>query len=383
MSTTYAPLIVRRVALALLLPLTLTLTLACGQRDTGTVDSGASASVESVAIDLNGVGATLPYPLYARWFNEYAAERGVRINYRSEGSKQGIAAAITGSADFGATDSSVPDSVLKTANVRLLHIPMAVGAVAITYHVPGLVRPLRLTPELIVGLFTGRVRKWNDPQVRSVNPGVELPDLAVRAIFRSDGSGTAGVFNQYFTAIEPAGIPRLNGVPDVPDAVVRDGNEAVASEVKATPGSVAYLEVVYARQNRLPAAHIRNASGRFVSPMPFEIATAAANTLEDRAPLEDEYADGFRISLINARGEQAYPLAAYTWLLIAPTRLSAEKRSALSSFLHWAYEQGSPTASALGYVPLPTTVAAEVLTRVDRALACDTCAVGGGSGTVR
>lgn len=370
------------IAVRVVLTSLLMLTTACGQRDRAAGGAGESASVASTRVDLNGVGATLPYPLYARWFNDYAAERGVRINYRSEGSKQGIAAAVTGSADFGATDSSVPDSVLKTANVRLLHIPMAVGAVAITYHVPGVVRPLRLTPELIVGLFTGRVRKWNDPLVRNVNPGVELPDLAVRAIFRSDGSGTAGVFNQYLTAFEPAGIPRLNGAPSVPDAMVRDGNEAVASEVKATPGSVAYLEVVYARQNRLPAAHVRNANGRFVSPMPFEIATAAANTLEDRAPLDDEYADGFRISLINARGEQAYPLAAYTWLLIAPTRLSADKRSALSAFLHWAYEQGAPTASAMGYVPLPTTVAAEVLTRVDRALLCDPCASGGGSGTV-
>ncbi|GAB1344817.1 phosphate ABC transporter substrate-binding protein PstS [Gemmatimonas sp.] len=366
-----------RVALASLLLLA-----ACGPRDRSADGAGDSASVASASVDLNGVGATLPYPLYARWFNDYAAERGVRINYRSEGSKQGIAAAVTGNADFGATDSSVPDSVLKAANIRLLHIPMAVGAVAITYHVPGVVRPLRLTPELIVGLFSGRIRKWNAPQVRSVNPGVELPDLAVRAIFRSDGSGTAGVFNQYLTAIAPSGIPRRNGVPNVQDAVVRDGNEAVASEVKATPGSIAYLEVVYARQNRLPVAHVQNASGRFVSPMPFEIAMAAANTLEDRAPLDDEYADGFRISLVNARGEQAYPLASYTWLLVAPDRLSADKRSALSAFLHWAYEQGSSTASALGYVPLPSTVATQVLTRVDRALGCDPCASGGGPGTV-
>lgn len=357
---------------------------ACGPADrTPASEAMDSASPSAPTVALTGVGATLPYPLYARWFNEYAAESGVRINYRSEGSRQGIAAAVDGTADFGATDAAVPDSVLKAAAAPILHIPMAVGAVAITYHVPGTTRPLRLTPELVAGLFTGKVTRWNDPQLQATNPDVALPDLAVRAVFRSDGSGTAAIFNQYLSAIDPAGVPRVDGVPSIPSSLVRDGNEAVAAEVKATPGAVAYLEVVYARQNRLPAAHLRNAAGRFVSPMPFEIATAAANTLEDRAPLTDENADGFRISLLNARGSQAYPLAAFTWLLVSPSRLTAEKQTQLRNFLHWVFEQGAATASTMGYVPLPTAVATQVLARVDQALACDTCASGGGSGTVR
>ena len=351
-------------------------------RDSTGASAGVSAAVPS-AVALTGVGATLPYPLYARWFNDYASETGVRINYRSEGSQRGIAVAIDGSADFGATDVVMPDSVLRVAGRSVIHIPMAIGAVAITYHVPGVTRPLRLTPALIAGLFTGTVPRWNDPRLASANPGVVLPDLAVRPVFRSDGSGTASIFTQYLASIDSAGIPRRNGIPDVPGSVVRDGNEAVAAEVKATPGAVAYLEVVYARQNRLPAAHVQNRAGRFVSPMPFEIATAAANTLEDRAPLEDESAGGYRISLVNARGAQAYPLAAFTWLLVSPSRLSAEKRTALAGFLHWVFEVGAPTASALGYVPLPSGVAAQVLARVDRALVCDTCASRGGSGTVR
>ena len=358
---------------------------ACGERRTirDRPDAETAVGPGGGSVALTGVGATLPYPLYSRWFNEYAAETGVQINYRSEGSQQGISAALSGSADFGATDVAVPDSVLKSTTPPVLHIPMAIGAVAITYHVPGLLRPLRLTPALIAGLFAGEVRRWNDPQLRVVNPDVQLPDLPVRPVFRSDGSGTASIFTKYLNTVRPGGIPRTNGIPNVPESVVRDGNEAVAAEVKTTPGAVAYLEVVYAHQNRLPAAHIQNSTGRYVSPTPFEIATAAANMLDDRAPLADENADGFRISLLNARGAQSYPLAAFTWLLVSPSRLSADKRATLAAFLHWAFEQGAPAASALGYVPLPSTVAAQVLERVDQAFACDTCASGSKAGTVR
>lgn len=360
----------RRLAPVLLLPLVW----GCGAADRGAHDGRDSSALASgsarpaASIALTGVGATLPYPLYARWFNDYATETGVRINYRSEGSRRGIAAALDGSADFGATDLAVPDSLLRWRAQGVAHIPMAVGAVAITYHVPGVERPLRLTPELIAGLFTGTIRRWNDERLQALNPTAALPDLAVRPVFRSDGSGTASIFDQYLRGITGTGVPRRDGAPAVADAMVRDGNEAVASEVKATPGTVAYLEVVYARQNRLPAAHLRNPAGRFVSPMPYEIATAAANRLEALAPLDDEGASGFRISLLNAPGEQAYPLAAFTWLLVTPDRLSPDKRATLAAFLHWAFEEGAPTASALGYVPLPSTVASRVLARADSLL---------------
>lgn len=359
-----------RLATALLLPLAW----ACSGADRGAtedraVPGSASASARpAAAIALTGVGATLPYPLYARWFNDYATETGVRINYRSEGSRQGIAAALDGSADFGATDLAVPDSLLRQRAQGVAHIPMAVGAVAITYHVPGVTRPLRLTPEVIAGLFTGTIRRWNDERLRALNPNAALPDLDVRPVVRSDGSGTASIFDQYLRGIVPDGVPRRDGAPAVADAMVRDGSEAVAGEVKATPGTVAYLEVVYARQNRLPAAHVRNPAGRFVSPMPYEIAMAAANRLDALAPLDDEDAAGFRISLLNAPGDQAYPLAAFTWLLVTPERLSPGKRATLSAFLHWAFETGAPAASQLGYVPLPSTVATRVLARVDSLL---------------
>lgn len=327
--------------------------------------SAIATMPESARLVLTGVGGTLPYPLYARWFNEYATVAPVRIVYRSEGSPQGIAAMLEGTADFGATDVPVPDSVMRRTDVALLHVPMAVGAVAVTYNLPGVTRPLRLSGEVLADLFDGRTTTWNDPRIVADNPGVVLPTLPVRPVLRSDGSGTASIFDRYLRTVreDTAATPaRPLG------AIVRDGNEAVAAEVKATEGSIAYLEVVYARQNRLPVAHLRNQAGRFVSPTPFEIATAAANTLEALAPLNDEGASGFRVSLLNARGSQAYPLASFTWLLLRPSQLSPAKRRAVADFLHWAFELGAPNASAMGYVPLPTAVAEQVLDRVDAAL---------------
>jgi len=352
-------------------------------------DSGAAREAlpvaESERLVLTGVGATLPYPLYARWFNEYAAVAPVRITYRSEGSPQGIAAALNGSADFGATDIPVSDSAMQARGRAVVHIPMAVGAVAITYNVPGTTRPLRLSGEVVADLFRGRIAFWDDARLRAINPGVTLPHLAVRPVRRSDGSGTARIFARYLQLVQGASAAAAADAPwPAGDSViVRDGNEAVAAEVKATAGTVAYLEVVYARQNRLPAAHIRNRAGQFVSPMPFEIATAAANTLDALAPFDDEGVSGFRVSLLDAKGKQAYPLAAFTWLLIAPSQLSATKRTALADFLRWALLEGAPSASSMGYVPLPSAVADAVLARVDGALRCDPCATGAASGTVR
>jgi len=335
---------------------------------------------ESARLVLTGVGATLPYPLYARWFNEYATVAPVRIVYRSEGSPQGITAMLEGTADFGATDVPVPDSVMRRTDVALLHVPMAVGAVAITYNLPGVTKPLRLSGAVLADLFEGRTTAWDDPRIAAENPGVILPALPVRPVMRSDGSGTASIFDGYLRTVRgDSGAARTRPV----GAIVRDGNEAVAAEVKATEGSIAYLEVVYARQNRLPVAHLRNKAGRFVSPTPFEIATAAANTLEGLAPLSDEGASGFRVSLLDADGREAYPLASFTWLLLRPDRMSAEKRRATADFLHWAFELGAPTASAMGYVPLPSAVAEQVLDRVDAALRCDPCAPGARTGTVR
>ena len=246
----------------------------------------------------------------------------------------------------------------------------AIGAVALTYQLPGLRRPLRLSGPTIAGIFSGKITRWDDARIREENPEATLPSLAVQPVHRSDGSGTADIFRRYLRLYTKAAA--TGGGETV--GVVRDGNEAVVAHVKATPGAVAYVEVVYARQNRLPVAHLQNRAGRFVSPMPFEVATAATNVLDALAPLDDEGRSGFRVSLLDAPGAQSYPLASFTWMLVAPSRLSPEKCRVLNAFLHWALETAAPTTAMLGYVALPTEVANRVLADVDEQLCCGSCA---------
>lgn len=338
-----------------------------------------AALPEKDRVALTGVGATLPYPLYAAWFNEYGSVAPVRINYRSEGSPAGVAAVIEGTADFGASDIPVADSIRLPGNRPLLHVPTTIGAVALTYQLPGLRRPLRLSGPTIAAIFEGKITRWDDARIRAENPDATLPSLPVQPVHRSDGSGTAEIFRRYLRLYaDAASMSHTDTV-----GVVRDGNEAVVAHVKATPGTIAYVEVVYARQNRLPVAHLRNRAGRYVSPMPFEIATAATNVLDSLAPLDDEGRSGFRVSLLDAPGAQSYPLASFTWMLVAPGRLSEEKCRVLNAFLHWALEVAAPTTATLGYVALPTEVANRVLADVDRQLCCGSCAAPSAPGTVR
>ena len=338
-----------------------------------------AALPEQERVALTGIGATLPYPLYAAWFNEYAGVAPVRINYRSEGSPAGVTAVVTGSADFGASDVPVADSIRLPGGAPLMHVPTAIGAVALTYQLPGLRRPLRLSGPTIAGIFSGKITRWDDARIREENPEATLPSLAVQPVHRSDGSGTADIFRRYLRLYTKAAA--TGGGETV--GVVRDGNEAVVAHVKATPGAVAYVEVVYARQNRLPVAHLQNRAGRFVSPMPFEVATAATNVLDALAPLDDEGRSGFRVSLLDAPGAQSYPLASFTWMLVAPSRLSPEKCRVLNAFLHWALETAAPTTAMLGYVALPTEVANRVLADVDEQLCCGSCAPPSAPDTVR
>ncbi|WP_396214766.1 phosphate ABC transporter substrate-binding protein PstS [Gemmatimonas sp.] len=364
----------------------LTSAVACGASD-GTrrtqPDSTTAALPDSQRVHLVGVGATLPYPLYARWFNTYGEVAPVRINYRSEGSAQGLAAVVAGQSDFGATDVPVEDSLLQRSTAAIMHVPMAVVAVAVTYNVPGLNRPLKLTADVIANIFLGRISRWNDPLLVSLNPKETLPDLPITVIRRSDGTGTSYIFQRYLETASAAWRNTPVANRQAAGQRLRDGSEAVASELKATEGAIGYMEVVYARQNRLPAAHLQNRAGRFVAAMPFEIASAAVNALELLAPLDDEEASGFRVSLLDAPGPQTYPLASFTWWLVRPSTLSESSRGELSRFLHWALEDATDLTAELGYVPLPSSVATRVLDRTDNALGCAPCAPRPMSGTVR
>lgn len=336
----------------------------------GVTDSGGTGNVmTSTRVDITGAGATFPYPLYARWFNEYAQYANTRINYQSIGSGAGIRQVVARTVDFGATDVPMTDAELAAAGMRILHIPTVVGAVAITYNLPGLTRPLNLSADVIADIFLGKLTRWNDDRLVALNPRVTLPASDILVVHRADGSGTSYIFSDYLTTVSPAwaaGPGRGKEVP-WPVGLGGKGNEGVAGQVKQMPGAIGYLEVVYARQNRLPVAHIRNQAGRFVSPMPFEIATAATSVL-DRLVSNSRAATDLRVSLVDAPGAQSYPIASFTWMLVAPDAIGAVKSQQLGAFLRWALLENGDIASTLGYVPLPTEAAARVVDQAEALL---------------
>ncbi len=338
--------------------------------------AGAAAATtrSSTRVDLTGAGATFPYPLYSRWFNEYATLANVRINYQSIGSGGGIRQVVARTVDFGATDVPMSDPELASAGMPVLHIPTVIGAVAITYNLPGVTRPLQLSPDIIAGIFLGTITRWRDARIAALNPTLTLPNTDILVVHRADGSGTSYIFSDYLSTVSPDWAAGPGRGKDVrwPVGIGGKGNEGVAGQVKQMPGAIGYLEVVYARQNRLPVVHVRNTAGRFISPMPFEIASAASAVLEDDRAFTATDAKGLpdlRVSLVNAPGAQSYPIASFTWMLIAPSAIGMTKSRQLAAFLRWALLDHPDIASTLGYVPLPSEAATRVADRLDAALA--------------
>ena len=312
-----------------------------------------------MTVDLLGAGATFPYPLYARWFNQYAADSGVRINYESIGSGAGIDRLIEGTVDFAATDVPMSDAeIARVRGARVLHIPMVLGSVALTYNLPLLERPLRLTPDVIASVFLGEITRWNDQRLQAINTGVVLPDEPLRVVHRLDDSGTSYIVSDYLSTVSAswlAGPGRGKHVAWPVGAGAR-GNEGVAAQVKQTIGAIGFVESSYARFNRLPTARVRNASGRFIAPAAFEVAAAAVSVLDTvRQPAD------LRVSIVNAPGAQAYPIASFSWLLIAPEAISPAKYAQLLRFVEWAVRDGEQMARELGYEPVPATLAEHVL----------------------
>jgi phosphate transport system substrate-binding protein len=339
-------------------------------------DSAAPPPSSTTRVDLTGAGATFPYPLYSRWFNEYAIRTNVRINYQSIGSGGGIRQVVARTVDFGATDVPMTDAEMSSAGMPVLHIPTVIGAVAITYNLPGLARPLNLSPDVIAEIFLGTISRWSDPRIAAINPKLTLPDTDILVVHRADGSGTSYIFTDFLTTVSPAWAAGPGRGKDVrwPVGIGGKGNEGVAGQVKQMPGAIGYLEVVYARQNRLPVVHVRNAAGRFISPMPFEIASAATAVLESDRKLNASDTDGtpdLRVSLVNAPGAQSYPIASFTWMLIAPSAIGPARSRELAAFIRWALLDNPDVASTLGYVPLPSEAATRIVDRLDAALAAE------------
>ncbi len=322
-----------------------------------------AAAANTSSVDLTGAGATFPYPLYSTWFSQYAAKTGVRINYQSIGSGGGIRQLSEQTVDFGASDAPMSDEEMgKAKGGPVLHVPTVIGAVAVTYNVPELTAPLRLTGEVLGEIFLGRITKWNDARVASLNPGAKLPASDILVVHRSDGSGTTYIFTDYLTGASASWKAGPGKGKEVkwPVGLGSKGGEGVAGQVKQTPGTIGYTELAYAKQNKLPVAAIRNASGAFVEPSTASAMAAAAGVTE-KLPANTDY----RVSIVNAPGADAYPIASFTWLLVyrqAPDKVKAQK---LADFIRWAHQDGDSTAVRLDYAPLPASMKTLLRTRID------------------
>ena len=316
------------------------------------------ASAVSAQMTINGAGATFPYPIYSKWFDEYAkVDPSVRFNYQSIGSGGGQKQILAQTVDFGASDGPMSDDNLAKAPGKLLHIPTVAGADVVAYNLPG--NPvLKLDPGAIAGVFLGQIKKWNDPKIAALNPGIKLPDQDIVVVHRSDGSGTTYIWTDYLSKISSEWKQKVGTNTSVnwPTGLGGKGNEGVAGQIKQTPAALDYVELIYAVQNKMPYADVKNASGEFMKAS-LESITAAMATAQ--------IPDDFRFSMTNAPGKDAYPIAGATWLLVYEQQKDAMKGKKLVEFLKWAMKDGEKMARDLQYAPLPEKVQERVLKRVN------------------
>jgi len=314
----------------------------------------ASLALSAGAQNLTGAGATFPNPIYSKWFSEYsAAHPGVQINYQSVGSGAGIRQVSTKVVDFGATDGPMNDQQIKDSQVKLLHIPTVLGAVVPVYNVPG-VTELKFAPEVIAGIYLGKITRWNDFNIQHDNPGVKLPDHAIEPVYRSDGSGTTYIFTDFLSKIVPEFEQKIGRSTSVkwPIGIGQKGNEGVAGMVRSAPYTFGYVELIYAEQNHMSFGSVRNAAFKYVKASTAGVTAAAAASKNMPAD--------FRVSITNAPGADSYPISSFTWLLIPVQSADPAKGKVLHDFVLWMLDHGESEASALTYAPLPTEVAAKV-----------------------
>ena len=312
----------------------------------------------SAQMTMNGAGATFPYPIYSKWFDEYAkVDPSVRFNYQSIGSGGGQKQITAQTVDFGASDGPMSDDNLSKAPGKILHIPTVAGADVVAYNLPG--NPaLKLDADALAGIFLGQIKKWNDPKIAGQNPGVTLPDQEIVVVHRSDGSGTTYIWTDYLSKVSAEWKQKVGTNTSVnwPTGLGGKGNEGVAGQVKQTPGALGYVELIYAIQNKMPYADVKNSTGEFVKPSLESIAGAMATA---------QIPDDFRFSITNAPGAGSYPICGATWLLVYEQQKDAAKGRKLVEFLKWALTKGEEMAKDLDYAPLPAELRERVLKRVD------------------
>ena len=327
-------------------------TYSCGGGSRSETASTPAALARSAGGQINGAGATFPYPIYSKWFEEYRKiHPDVQINYQSIGSGGGIRQLTNQTVAFGATDGPMTDEQLKAAPGPILHFPTVLGADVPVYNIPDVTAELKFTGPLLADIFLGKVTKWNDPAIARVNPGVSLPASDITVAHRADGSGTTYIWADYLSKVSPDWKSRVGVATSVnwPVGVGGKGNEGVTSLVRQTPGAIGYVELIYALQNKIDFGSVQNKAGEFVKASEASV-TAAAAAAGQQMP------EDFRVSITDANGAGAYPISSFTWILLYQD--PKEKREALVmvDFLKWALTDGQKFAGALGYAPLPASV---------------------------
>lgn len=316
----------------------------------------ATPAALTAQTQITGAGATFPYPMYSKWFDEYRKlHPDVQINYQSIGSGGGIRQVTEGTVDFGATDGPMNDEQLGAfkdkRGTAILHFPTVLGAVVPVYNVAGVTAQLRFTPEALAGIFLGTITKWNDAAITMVNPGAKLPAADIVVVHRSDGSGTSYVWTDYLSKVSADWKAKVgaNTAVNWPVGLGGKGNEGVSGLVKQTPGAIGYVELIFAEQNKIAYGSVKNAAGEYVAASLASV-NAAAGAAAAKMP------DDFRVSITNAAGKPAYPIASFTWLLVPAKIDDPAKKRAITEFLRWMLTDGQKMTEALSYAPLPKAV---------------------------
>ncbi len=305
----------------------------------------------SAQTKLNGAGATFPYPIYSKWFSQYHDQHpDIEINYQSIGSGGGIRQVTAGTVDFGASDGPMTDEQLAAAKFKILHLPTVLGSVVPAYNIPGFKEELKFTPEIIAGIYLGKITSWNDAAIGKANPGVSLPNQSIIVVHRSDGSGTTYIFTDYLSKVSSEWQGQVGKGTSVnwPKGLGAKGNEGVAGMIRQMDGAFGYVELIYALQNNITYGSVKNGAGTFVKAS-LESTTAAA------ASMKTMPAD-FRVSITNAPGKDSYPIASFTWLLVPADWKDKSKQKVFVDFLNWMLDQGQNLTAQLNYAPLPDAV---------------------------
>ncbi|MFL6228823.1 MAG: phosphate ABC transporter substrate-binding protein PstS [Pyrinomonadaceae bacterium] len=343
----------RRALVLIFCALFISLAVACG--------GGANNAANNAgAVRLQGAGATFPNPLYQKWLSEYKkVNPSAAIDYQPTGSGAGLKGFTERTLDFGASDMPMSDDELKKAQGKVVHIPTVLGAVVVTYNLEGVAQPLKFSSDVLADIFLGKIKRWDDARIKADNAGVPLPAADISVAHRSDGSGTSAVFTDYLSKVsaEWKSSVGMSKTPTWPVGQGGKGNDGVTAIVKQQPNTVGYVELIYAKQNKLPVALIKNAAGNFVEPSLDAVTAAAAESVASTP-------EDLRVSITNAAGASAYPISSYTYVLVSKDQADAAKGKALVDFLWWGLHDGTQFARSLDFAPLPP----EILKRAEAKL---------------